>query len=160
MTAAVPLEVDAGYPEDLRVALAQVYETARPFSDSEVHALRAALNIALQHVKVDPVLPEIVIQWASEDIDFTVTYMGDEVARRVSEGDVYFVCPLCWYVGNPTFVTDAIETASVEAQMDPDGDLGFWRGGYETTADDGSTRLWCGKCYQPLAAPDWVTFDD
>jgi hypothetical protein len=154
-------------PEDLQEAMSRVFETARKYSDSEVHALRAALNIALQYVRMpDPAYPEIVVMWTDED----TVYEG-LCWRRNDDGEygnwpwkyvipsntIYLVCPHCCQRTSPTAADEGTEyrrTYTDEMQF---------LGGYVTygvgDSDDFScnvSHFMCEWCNGRSTVPDWM----
>lgn len=159
MTALLPLPEVSDLPADLQEALSRVFETARKYSDTEVHALRAALNIALSYVpSVIQVTeqPEVVVMWADEDIDWVDETWASNW-EVVEAGEVYLVCPVC--CGGGVFVSfaDGTEYADLGVELLTDGSVLLRQSGYDFTGD-GTYGLshQSNACYARLSMPAWL----
>lgn len=156
---AVSVDVSSDLPADLTAALEQVADTARPYADGEVGALRAALSIALGHLRqaTDPEYPEAVVMYASEDIEWVdETEPIPNWARRLIEaGEVYLVCPVCGRSGDFEAFSEGVEWSSLRFVED-DGLVAVGDG-----ADFQQEGAWgvshqSSHCYARLSLPEWV----
>lgn len=155
-------------PEDLREALGNVYATARTYSDSEVHALRAALNIALTYV-APQVWPEMVVQYATEPITYEGVSWGRQGeewgnwphAFTIEAGWFYLVCPHCSERCHPSTAADGTEyrRAYTEDELEwSEHDGWLWYG----VGDDGdfsssAEYFLCDRCGQRSSIPEFMS---
>lgn len=169
MSVMLELPAAEGLPEDLRLAMGQVFATARKYSDSEVHALRAALSIALQYVS-PPLPPEMVVQWADEPVEYLSTEWGFrdgvygffDVGLTVPEESFYLVCPHCWTPNNPSVATDGTEYMKAFTEGDElawNEELGVLTfGGDDDQEFTGDVSYFlCGQCNQRSLVPPWMS---
>lgn len=164
--------VDTGWPgeaawsPELRAAMDRVGDTMRRFADTEVAALRAALSIALAELAAKseaPVYPELVIQYAEEDISFSaLDWRGEEVEVTIPAGTFYPVCPLCCRRTSPTAVEDGSEYRRTYWELDEiEGSVKYALLYGIGDSDDFScdtTYLLCNQrdCWGRLEAPEWL----